>query len=72
MVKLSPVDQSSFCAFDPKVVYPVPGSWGRRGATYIDLKKVRRTTLKDALTTAYFTATPELRKIKKPNPLQSI
>jgi hypothetical protein len=52
-VMLSPVDQSAFCAFDNNVIYPVPNAWGRQGATYIDLTKVKKTMLKDALRTAY-------------------
>ena len=53
MVKLSLIDQSVFCAFDKNVIYPVPGTWRQKGATYIDLKKIRKTMLKDALTCAY-------------------
>lgn len=52
-VKLSAVDQSAFCAFDATVVYPVPGTWGKQGWTFIELKKVRKETLVDALATAY-------------------
>jgi len=58
MVKLSPKDQSVFCAYDLSVVYPVPGGWGLKGATFIDLKKVKRSMLKDAITTAYCTVAP--------------
>jgi len=53
MVKLSLVDQSVFCAFDNTIIYPVPGGWGRRGATFINLKKVRRSMLMDALQVAW-------------------
>ena len=52
-LKLSSVDQSVFCAFDKTIIYPVPGGWGLKGATYIDLKKIKKSMLKDALTTAY-------------------
>lgn len=65
MVKLLPVDQSAFCAFDETVIFPVPGGWGKQGATYIDLKKVKKSTLKDTLTTAYLTVAPEHRKVQK-------
>ena len=58
MVKLSPVDQSVFCAFDSSVIYPVPGGWGKKGATFIELGKIKKTMLKDAITTAYCTAAP--------------
>ena len=53
MVKLSPLDQSVFCAFDKTIIYPVPGGWGIKGATYINLKKIKKAMLKDALTVAY-------------------
>jgi predicted DNA-binding protein (MmcQ/YjbR family) len=52
-VMLSPVDQSAFCAYDKTVMYPVPNAWGKKGATYVNLKKVKKTMLKDALATAY-------------------
>lgn len=53
MVKLSLHDQSVFCAFDKLIMYPVPGGWGRQGATYIELKKVKKAMLYDAMTVAY-------------------
>jgi hypothetical protein len=59
MVKLSPPDQSVFCAFDKTVIYPVPGGWGLKGATFIELSKVKKPMFKDALTTAYCTVAPE-------------
>ena len=58
MVKLSPVDQSVFCAFDKTIIYPVPGGWGKKGATFIELAKVKKTMFKDALTVAYCTTAP--------------
>ena len=59
MVRLSPVDQSVFCDLGKKAIYPVPGTWGKQGATYIDLKKVPLAILKDAVTTAYLYTAPE-------------
>lgn len=53
MVKLSPQEQSVFCAFDKEIIYPVPGGWGRNGATFIRLKKVKKSMLLDALTVAW-------------------
>ena len=62
MLKLSLVDQSVFCAYENGTVFfPVPGGWGKKGATFVDLAKVRENMLKDALTTAY----KELIKKKK-------
>lgn len=59
-LKFSPEDQSVFCAFDKEIIYPVPGAWGRKGWTIINLKKIKKSMLTDALTTAYCTvATPK-------------
>ena len=53
VLKLSAIDQSVFCSFDRTVIYPVENKWGKQGWTVINLKKVRKDMLKDALTTAY-------------------
>jgi hypothetical protein len=63
MVKLSAVDQSVFCSYDKEIIFPVPGGWGRQGATFINLKKVKKPMLMDALTTAWKkTAPPKLKE----------
>ena len=64
MVKLSPTDQSVFCSFDKEVIFPVPGGWGRQGATFINLKKVRKSMLTDAITTAWKTMAPAKLVVK--------
>ena len=53
MLKLSLVDQSVFCDMSEGVIYPVPGGWGTQGATYFDLKKVKKKMLMDAMTCSY-------------------
>lgn len=58
MVKLSPIDQSVFCAYDKEVIFPVAGGWGKQGATFINLKKVRKSMFLDALSTAWKTTAP--------------
>ena len=58
MVKLSVIDQDVFCSFAKEVIFPVPGDWGRGGATFVNLKKVRKTMFIDALTTAWKTVAP--------------
>ncbi len=58
MVKLTPADQSVFALIDPAVMYPVPGGWGRGGATHIELKKAKLSLVKDALQTAWTTVAP--------------
>jgi hypothetical protein len=56
MVKLSLIDQSVFTSFDRTIIYPVPNKWGLKGATFIELSKVRLDMLTDAITTAWQTA----------------
>ena len=58
MVKLSLIDQDVFCSFDKEVIFPVPGGWGRGGATFVNLKKVRKAMFIDALTTAWKNVAP--------------
>jgi predicted DNA-binding protein (MmcQ/YjbR family) len=59
VLKLSETDQSVFCAFDKSIIYPVPGKWGIHGWTMIELSKVRKTMLKDAMTVSYHTVAPK-------------
>ena len=62
-IMLSLVDQSVFCSFDPKVIYPVPNKWGsHHGFTYFELDYVSQDMLQDAITTGYQTVMD-----KKPN-----
>lgn len=39
---LTEIKQSVFSAYDNTIFYSVPNKWGKRGATYVDLKKVRK------------------------------
>lgn len=57
---LSPEDQSVFCSHDKTIIYAVPNKWGKHGATFVDLKKVKLALLKDALTQAYCRVAPKL------------
>ncbi len=53
MLKLPLIEQSVFCSYDNAIFYPVPGSWGKKGSTFVDLKKVRKDIFKNALQIAY-------------------
>lgn len=53
MLKLSLIDQSIFCSYDSSIFYPVPGGWGKQGATFVNLDKVRKDMFKDAVRCAY-------------------
>lgn len=59
VVKLSDIDQSVFCKYDPRIIYPVPGAWGRQGWTIVELGKVRKTMFKDALRSGYCLVAPK-------------
>jgi len=53
VVKLNEIDQSVFCDFNSNIIYPVKGAWGKQGWTFIELKKVKKSILKDALHSAF-------------------
>jgi predicted DNA-binding protein (MmcQ/YjbR family) len=64
-VMLSLIDQSVFCAYDETIIYPVPNKWGQKGATFINLKKIRKTMLKDALQQSYDLVSAKKRRAGK-------
>jgi hypothetical protein len=53
MVKLSLPDQFVFCSFNKEIIFPVPGGWCRHGSTFVNLKKVKKSLLTEALTSAW-------------------
>jgi len=55
-IKLNAIDQNVCASVNPGVIFPVPNKWGQQGWTHIDLKKVKKNTLVDALTTSYYGA----------------
>ena len=57
-VKISATDQDVFCLIDKEIIYPVPNKWGQQGWTLINLKKINKSMLLDALTTAYCEVAP--------------
>ena len=50
-----------YCEQEPHAFSPVPGGWGRRGATRCDLGQVDEATLKSALAAAHRLASPRTR-----------
>jgi predicted DNA-binding protein (MmcQ/YjbR family) len=52
-VKLKAIDQSTLCAFNSSVVYPVPNKWGAKGWTTFHLESTPSGLMFDALTAAY-------------------
>ena len=59
MVKLNPIDQSVYCSIDQSMIYPVPGGWGKTGATFIHLSKLPRELMLELLTKAYLGIAPK-------------
>jgi hypothetical protein len=59
MVKLSPEDQHNFSKDYPETFVPVKGTWGRRGATSVDLKTAKKDVLANALHAAWRTRAPK-------------
>jgi hypothetical protein len=53
MVKLPLIHQSAFHAFDPEIFYPVPNKYGLTGSTLVELSKVQREMLEDAVSLAW-------------------
>jgi len=50
---LTPEAQADFVAEQPEVFLPVPGGWGRNGATHVRLAKANKDLLEGALRTAW-------------------
>ncbi|MEO7989134.1 MAG: MmcQ/YjbR family DNA-binding protein [Chryseolinea sp.] len=66
-VRLSEIDQNVFSSHDKSVFFPVPNKWGKLGWTFINLKKVKKSMLVDALTTSYCGVAPKkLSALVKP------
>src|SRR5689334_23290776 len=59
VVKLSAIDQSTFSSYDSTIIYPIKGAWGKQGWTIIELKKVPKKLLEDALITSYCEVAPK-------------
>jgi hypothetical protein len=55
-----------YCEHAAHAFAPVPGGWGRMGATRCDLKKVDEATLLSALKAAHALAAPTPKKRKAP------
>jgi hypothetical protein len=58
VVKLTAEQQEAFVAMDPKTFTPVKGSWGRRGATSVNLRTAKKTLLRKALIAAWCNTAP--------------
>ncbi|MBI5763432.1 MAG: MmcQ/YjbR family DNA-binding protein [Planctomycetes bacterium] len=59
MVKLTPAQQKQFAKSEPTVFEPVPGGWGKGGATYIRLKSAKKESVRKALDAAWRNTAPQ-------------
>jgi hypothetical protein len=57
--------QAQFCALAPRAIEPVPGGWGRMGATRCDLKQIDAATFSAALKAAHARANAPRTKAAK-------
>jgi len=53
MIKLTPEQQAVWCKDEPGMFEPVPGGWGRGGATLVKLKPATKIILKRAMQDAW-------------------
>ena len=53
VVKLTPEQQLKHVAVEPVVFSPCPGAWGQGGWTFIDLKKAKPASTKEAVRTSF-------------------
>ena len=59
MVKLTPEQQESFVHAEPKVFMAFNGAWGRDGATKVQLRAAKKTSLRTALVFAWRNRAPK-------------
>jgi hypothetical protein len=57
MVKLTPEQQAMFVKDEPAMFEPVPGGWGKGGATVVKLKSATKTEVRRAMEAAWKNAT---------------
>ncbi len=65
VVKLSEIDQSTFSSYDNTIIYPAKGGWGKQGWTTLELKKIKKSMVKDALALSYqMVSSPKAKNLK--------
>lgn len=65
---LTPEVQAAFVAEAPEIFVPIPGGWGRNGATHVVLAKVSEDVLLGALRTAWKLRVDKNHKAKPKRP----
>jgi hypothetical protein len=59
MVTLTPVEQAEWMEVAPRTFDPVPGAWGRKGATRVHLGPARALQVRQALRAAWRLRAPK-------------
>ncbi|MBX3507812.1 MAG: MmcQ/YjbR family DNA-binding protein [Parvibaculum sp.] len=59
VVKLGPEEQAMLVESEPKVFAPVPGGWGRKGWTQVNLSAANAAILREAVTRGWRNAAPK-------------
>ena len=57
-IRLSAVDQSVFCEYNPAIIYPVPNKWGKLGWTHVNLLTVEEELLQEVIRLSYCIVAP--------------
>jgi hypothetical protein len=65
MVKLTPEQQAMLVEAEPEIFRPVPGGWGKHGATNVLISKADAKTLQSALRMAWHNIAPKALTEKK-------
>ena len=58
MVSLTPEQQELFVRTESKTFRPVPGGWGRKGATQVVLHAAKKSAVREALQVAWSNRAP--------------
>jgi hypothetical protein len=64
MIKLTPEQQAMFVKDEPAMFAPVPGGWGRGGATLVHLRQAKVEPVRRAMQQAWSNATAAKSKKK--------
>ena len=63
---LTPEQQAEFAAEAPDVFLPIPGGWGKNGATHVRLANANEDLLAGALRVAWQLRTEKNKAVRKP------
>ncbi len=58
-VKLTPEQQDMLVDAEPKLIFPIPGGWGKKGWTLVDQDKADEALMKSLLTMAWKNVAPK-------------